>query len=232
MSFSVTNATWYALVPMGATLLGGLLAFCFHPKEKLFRFFEHLVAGVIIAAVAIELIPKLLVLDAPWRMGFGFLLGAFFMLILRKLFSKLSGLSQFTLVLAAALDLLIDGVLIALAFVAGRHMGVVIALSLCLCGFLLNFTVSTNLISRNWMKFFQILVIVCLALMLPLGAWSGNYLIEVLPRRYVLELFSFAAAALLFLGVEELIGKGECSKEPILTSSGFFFGFLLLLILR
>ncbi len=229
--------TLYALIPMGVAILGGLLASFYIPKPKVVGALQHFVAGIVIGAVAIELLPKILGHRPIWTIGIGFVIGVVVMILLHELAHYLidrQGKQRvpYGLVAAVGIDFLIDGILIGVAFLAGSASGIVIAASLSLCAFFLNLTVSTSLTKRKVGVGLQWLIIVGIAIMLPIGALIGSTVISQFPPVILIETLAFGVAALLYLGVEELLAEAHEIKDTAWVSSAFFLGVLVILLIR
>ena len=182
---SFTLITLYGLIPMGVAIIGGLVASLYTPKPKLTGALQHFVAGIVIGAVAIELLPKILH-QSSWTVGIGFVIGVALMVLLHE-FSHFLARKQkkvglpYGLITAAAVDLLIDGILIGVAFLAGEASGILIAVSLSLCAFFLNLTVASTLTMRKVARGVQWLAIVGISVMLPIGALIGSSVIAQFP---------------------------------------------------
>ncbi|NGX61340.1 MAG: hypothetical protein K940chlam9_00825 [Chlamydiae bacterium] len=230
--------TLYALIPMFMAILGSVIASFYIPKGKVVSSLQHFVAGIVIGAVAIELIPKILGHDSPWTIGFGFVIGVVVMLLVHELahfLAKRGGERgmPYGLLIGGGIDLLLDGILIGISFLAGKESGIVIALSLSLCAFFVSATASTTLGKRQFSKATQILTGVFLGVLLPLGAFLGSAILTQFPNSILIETLAFGVAALLFLGIEELLAEShEEHHDTLWVSAAFFLGFLVILLFR
>ncbi len=214
-------------------MIGGLVASIYIPKPKLISTLQHFVAGVVIAAVSIELLPKIIHKNSSWTVVCGFVLGAVVMLLLNvvtKHLSKGKGASK-GLITGGALDLLIDGILIGVSFLAGKESGLLIVFSLSLCAFFLNLTVASTLRQKGVRPREAGLMVFLIAAMLPLGAWIGGSVLAHLPESVLTETIAFGVAALLYLGVEELLSEAHEKRDTIWVSASFFLGFLAILLI-
>ncbi|MCH9626248.1 MAG: hypothetical protein S4CHLAM123_14440 [Chlamydiales bacterium] len=229
--------TAYALIPMFVAIIGGVIASFYVLKPKIIRFLQHLVGGIVVGAVAIELIPKIIGKSSNWTIGIGFVIGVAVMLLVHELahfLAKKKGASgvPFGLVIGAAIDLFIDGMLIGVAFIAGMGSGIVIAISLSLCAFFLNLTISSTMTKSKSSKWLQLLAIVFVSIMLPLGAFVGGGIVSHLPPVILIETIAFGVAALLYLGIEELLAEAHIEHDTAWISAAFFLGFFLILLFR
>lgn len=224
--------TLYALIPMAFALLGGLLTFIYVPRPQIAALLQYFVAGVVISAVVTELLPKILHQRTAWVVPVGYVIGILFMVALHELAHLLAHKNgkeklPLRLVGASAIDLLIDGVLIGLAFIAGEKSGLLIALSLTPCAFFMTMTVCSIFKKRSLIQLYFILF---LALMLPLGAFLGWSFAEQMSGPFLEATIAAAIAALLYLGVEEFLVEAWRKRENHWVPLAFFLGFLIVLM--
>ncbi len=213
---SVGQITLFTLIPAAASLIGGLVGSCFQPKERLLSALQHFVAGIVIGAVCTDLLPKVLGSHSHLTVSIGFVIGVAFMLLSEKLIHSRG------VVTGACIDLLIDGLLIGIAFLAGMKSGALIAISLSFCAFFLSLAVISTTKSKK--------PLLLLASMLPIGGFVGGAVVSKLPPIILLETITFGVAALLYLGVEELLGEAHKREDTAWISATFFLGFFLVFI--
>jgi ZIP family zinc transporter len=222
---------WYACILSATAFLGAIAAYFIYPKKPLFiHFFSHIVAGLVVAAVAIELVPRIIDTGETIRVGLSFFSGTAAMLCARAIFSKFERFSTFSMAVASAFLLLIQGMFIAIAFYSSEKAGSVIAFSLALAAFLANFVLSRRLQEKGWYRSMQLMTLLLVAIMPPIGAWLGTHLIYSVLDIAKLEILAFGTAALLYLGAGELL-EGTHGKGSYLLSIGFFLGFISLLLM-
>jgi len=228
---------FYALIPMAISLIGGGVSAYYTPNEKWSSILQHFVAGIVISAVASDLLPKLFESGTPFTVAIGFIIGVIVMLGIHALAHAIAdrrrtGPVPYGLLFAAAIDLLIDGLLIGVAFAAGTSSGILIAISLSLCGFFLNLTVGATLAQNGASSKMRIASAIFIAIMLPIGALIGGLIVVNMPYSLMLETLAFGVAALLFLGCEELLGPAHRKHHGSTASAALFLGFLLVLLLK
>ena len=73
----------YVLIPVAVTVIGGIIAAYRSPGEKTRITVQHFAAGVVFAAVAVELLPELVIDLKFTALIIGFSLGVALMLIVR-----------------------------------------------------------------------------------------------------------------------------------------------------
>jgi ZIP family zinc transporter len=129
MSGQLQNILPYLLIAVGAGILGGIIAFFWVPGVKARSAIQHFAAGVVIAAIASDLIPEVEKIGtAPGILG-GFAAGGLTMIALKWFVLKFEkgekGKQKLPIGLtaAAAVDTLIDGAIISAGFSTGQRLG-------------------------------------------------------------------------------------------------------------
>jgi zinc transporter, ZIP family len=135
------------------------------------------------------------------------------------------------LLAAIGIDILVDGLVLGLAFVAGEKAGFLLTIALTLEVLFLGLTL-TNELAETYRSRLRIIVIVsALALLLPIGALAAVPVATLSPVM-VAGFLSFGLMALLYLVTEELLVEAHEKPDTPLISSMFFVGFLALLTLE
>src|SRR5438132_1535525 len=88
MSGTLVKALLFVLFPVGAMILGGVIAAFRTPGPRLGSALQHFAAGTVFAAVGAELLPDVLSKHAPFATIVGFSLGVALMLTVRWLGNK------------------------------------------------------------------------------------------------------------------------------------------------
>ncbi|STX49829.1 ZIP family zinc transporter [Legionella hackeliae] len=137
------------------------------------------------------------------------------------------------LVSAVAIDLFIDGILIGIAFLAGARGGLLIAIALAIEILFLGVSTTATLGKRNVTKKVRLVLTLLLALLIPVGAVLGAFLLSRLAPVITEGILSFGVAALLYLVTEELLTEAhEHDIETPFITACFFIGFLCILLLE
>jgi ZIP family zinc transporter len=113
-------------VPAAVALAGGVLAALWHPSHQARSFIQHFAAGVVLAALAVELLPDVEREHAPGLVLAGaFALGALAMFALKLVTERMethpgarTGVDT-GLMLATFIDVAVDGFIIGAGFAAG-----------------------------------------------------------------------------------------------------------------
>jgi len=228
----------YALIPAICMLVGGVIASIYQPKAKLSSAVQHFAAGVVFAAVAVELIPKLIGSHATQNIAFGFAVGVLMMLVVKRISHTLEHRSSvaskipFSMLFAIAIDVFIDGLLIGIAFLVGEKGGVLIAVALAIEILFLGLSCVTTLRNNAVSLYKTTATLFVLALLIPSGAFLGATIFSHLPKGSMTTIIAFGVAALLYLVTEELLTEAhEVDDTPWITAM-FFLGFLFIFLLE
>ncbi|UJM92016.1 ZIP family metal transporter [Rhodanobacter denitrificans] len=246
----LTTVLLYALAPVATMALGGLIAAFRTPGPKLGSAIQHFAAGVVFAALAVEILPDVVHRDAPLASLGGFAAGVLLMLGLRVAGRRLegeegrnkdqsegstpstdAGRRSLGMVLVVGTDVLIDGVLIGIAFAAGAKAGVLIAIALAIELLSLGLATSAALGKGGISRTRSILTTAGLALLPLVGAIAGTLLLGDLSGGWMEAVLAFAAATLLYLVTEELLVEAHAVPEAPWMTAMFFVGFVILLLI-
>lgn len=229
----------YAALPVVSAIVGGIIATFRPPGSKLRSIVQHFAAGVVFSVVAVELLPDVVREHKPLQVVIGFALGVTVMLGIRSLTVKAEEKEAQSsearlpaaLLFAVAVDLLIDGFLIGIAFSAGAKEGKLLTLALTVELLSLGLAVAVTLGKAGAAGAKAIVIIAALASLIIVGATIGATLLVGLPESALEIVLSFGLAALLFLVTEELLVEAHEEPETPLATATFFAGFLLFLVL-
>ena len=223
------QAVAFTLIPVVAVLIGSLFAVSRRPSDAFVSAMQHLAAGVVFAAAAAEILPQVMHEGSPIATFTGGALGILVMLSLKALEGRASG--PIAMLGAVAVDILIDGLVLGLAFVAGRKAGVLLTIALTLEVLFLGLTVTTELSETIKSKARIIAITMGIALLLPIGAAIATP-VATFPPVVIAGFLSFGLMALLYLVTEELLVEAHEKPDTPLISAMFFIGFLGLLLIE
>ncbi|WP_428418610.1 ZIP family metal transporter [Methylibium sp.] len=226
------------LIPVGATLLGGAVATYKIPSPKVRSLVQHFAAGVVMAVVAGELLPEMTREHRPLGVLIGFVLGVALMLGIKALTERIErrgeqrGSSNLGLLVAVAIDVFLDGLLIGVGFAAGERVGTLLVIALTLELLFLGVSVAATLGESKVSRTRTLQTVAALSALVLVGAALGGSLLAGLSGLALEIVLSFGAAALLYLVVEELLTEAhEVQETPLITAS-FFAGFVALYLLE
>jgi ZIP family zinc transporter len=236
MAQPLTQALSYTLLAVAAALLGGLIAVYRPPGPQMESNVQHLAAGVVFAAVAAELLPDIHT-RAPLIVIIGFAIGVATMLGIHQLskYIEKRGIGGKAaggagLLITVSIDMLIDGVLIGVSFLAEAATGILIAVALSIEVLFLGVAGVIALpASMGTLK--KMAVPATFGSLLLIGVVIGVVALEGVTGTPIALVLAFGSAALLYLVTEELLVKAQKVPETPTSTTLFFVGFLLIFLL-
>jgi len=201
------------------------------PSHAMRSLIQHFAAGVVLAALAVELLPEIEREHAPSLVLVGaFALGSLFMYGLKLWTLRMehaataagaSGLGT-GLLLATFIDVATDGFIIGAGFAAGGETGTVLALGLSVELLFLGLAL-TSAATAGW----RIVAISgALGLTVLLFSVLGSALLSGASHAVIGGTLAFSAAALLYLVTEELLMEAHEVEEKPISTLVLFAGFL------
>lgn len=219
-------------IPALVCLGGGLLAAVWSPSHQMRSLIQHFAAGVVLAALAVELLPEIGREHAPGLVLMGaFALGSLFMYGIKlwtmrmehqaSVAGDVSGTST-GLLLATFIDVATDGFIIGAGFAAGGETGTILALGLSVELLFLGLALASGTISGRR------IIAISGALGITVLAFSmlGNLLLSGASPAVIGGTLAFSAAALLYLVTEELLIEAHAVAEKPVSTLVLFSGFL------
>lgn len=220
------------IIPALVALGGGVLAAFWTPSHSTRSLIQHFAAGVVLAALAVELLPEIEREHAPSLvLVASFALGSLFMYALKLWTMKLehraktagavTGLST-GLMLATFIDVATDGFIIGAGFAAGGETGTILALGLSVELLFLGLALMSNA-TAGWR-----IVAISGALGVTVLMFSvlGSVLLSGASHAVIGGTLAFSAAALLYLVTEELLIEAHEVEETPISTLVLFGGFL------
>lgn len=219
-------------IPALVALGGGILAAVWRPNHQMRSLIQHFAAGVVLAALAVELLPEIGREHAPGLVLVGsFALGSLFMYGLKLWTMRLehqvsvsgaaAGLGT-GLLLATFIDVATDGFIIGAGFAAGGETGTILALGLSVELLFLGLALASEA-TAGWR---------IIAISGALGgtvltfAVIGSSLLAGASHAVIGGALAFSAAALLYLVTEELLMEAHEVEEKPISTLVLFGGFL------
>ena len=228
----------YGLFAGLTTTLGALLVLVFgNPGQKRIAFYLGLAAGVMLAVVALDLIPTALRLGNWLDTLAGFLVGAGWLWLLdRRLLFKFGDTKQHRQAVYRRLGLLIaigialhdlpEGMAIALGYTAAEKLGPIIALAIGLHNIPEGMAMAAPLRVSGMRSSQIIILILMVSLITPLGTALGILVTQFSPSSYA-GLLGLAAGCMLYLVIAELIPESRRSHHQ-LSGLGVLAGILII----
>ena len=219
-------------IPAAVALGGGVLALLWCPGRETRSLIQHFAAGVVLAALAVELLPEIGREHAPGLvLVAAFAVGSFFMFGLKVWTKRIEHTdgqeSTFCgvpsgLLVATFLDVAMDGFIIGAGFAAGGTTGPILALGLSVELLFLGLALASDA-ARGWRI---VLVSAGLGLTVFFFALLGSILLAGASPAVIGGILAFSAAALLYLVTEELLMEAHAVPERPISTLVLFAGFL------
>ena len=228
----------FMVLPVAAVMIGGALSWWRSPGPKLTSAAQHFAAGLVLAAVAIELLPEVVKPGLAFWLFVGFVPGVGLLLLLRRIFEggvaegEEKQESPVELVTAIGVDVLIDGLLVGIGFAVGAKQGLLLALAITVEVFFLGVCVSMAIRKARHGFGTEVWTSAIPAGLLLIGSIVGSAAGSQLVGASREVLLSFGVAALLFLVAEELLEEAHEVRDTAVVTSMFFAGFLALMLLN
>jgi ZIP family zinc transporter len=229
----------YALIPAATMTLAGIWATLRVPGENTRSALMHFAAGVVFAVVAVEFLPDLVHEHSVLATAVGFTLGTAAMLGVRlwsetraKKNLEKSETASGSLIVATAVDIVVDGLMLGIGFAAGTKQGILLTVALAFELISLGLAVVLELKQGRISRGRILSSIIALSGLFIFGAVAGSAALSLISGALLAGVIAFGAAALLFLVTEELLTEAhEVAENPLLTSA-FFVGFLAVFLLE
>jgi len=246
VSTPIGQVLTYALIPVVATTIGGIVATIRAPGRRVGSAIEHFAGGVILAAAVVELLPDAMRGHAPGAIVVGFALAVALTLAVKALTRRIApdgddeddedddnegATGPWSLIIVAGLDTLIDGVLLGIGFVAGVKQGLLLTLALTIETLSLGLSAAVALRPAGVSRGRIIATTVALSVLFGVGAVAGAVLLGGLSGVALTTLFAFGAAVLIYLVTEELLVEAHEVPETSAATALFFVGFVLLVVI-
>jgi ZIP family zinc transporter len=243
----------FALIPAGIAFIGGVIAAVRSPSPRLRTMIQHFAAGVVAAAAAVELLPDAISKHSPIALAVGFAAGTAAMLAISKVMARFEseegdedhshlvasealaqavqrGAGPEGMLGAVGVDVLIDGLLLGLAFVAGQKAGILLTIGFSLEMLSLGLATCATCRKYRWSVIKSMVSVLGVGLLLVIGAGLAATVLQSLTGAVLGGVLTFGLAALLFLVTEELLVEAHEVRENTVTTAMFFVGFLVLLM--
>ena len=221
----------YGAIPVLAATIGGAITAWRKPGPLVQGAVQHFAAGVVFAAAAGELLPDMLHdKDAFLAMAIGAAAGIAAMLAIRDVARRVG--ESAGLIAVSGIDVLIDGFVVSLGFIAGAGQGLLLIVALSIELLFLGITVTVAVGEDRASKALVVLAPAGVALLLPAGAMAGTFLFRGMSPAWLTGFFAFGLVSMLYLVTEELLVEAHEKPETPFATAVFFVGFFLLVILN
>lgn len=235
MAPALIQAVSFTLIAVVAAFVGGIVAIYYSPGPYGESYVQHFSAGVVFAAVAAKLLPD--VHDrTPVLVVVGFAIGVATMLLLHQGSRMLeqSGVGggfggATSLLVTVSANMVIDGLLIGVAFLTAPKTGAIIAVALAVETLFIGAT-AVAILPDQLPVYKKLTIPLLFGSLLLVGVTGGTLLFGGMTGAPIAIVLAFGAANLIYLVTEELLVKAQKVPETPTSTVLFFTGFLLIFI--
>lgn len=228
------TSTYYLMaLPAVVMLLGGILTFYWHPNKAFIAMVQHLAAGIILAALMIEVFPEMRRTDmAQWILIVAFVAGALFMYGVKMLGAYLERGNEaravqrrfnYGMIITIFIDAALDGLTIGAGFAAGQKVGLALALGLSVEMLFLAMSLISDTIKGARILWLS----ACFSLAILASAVLGYVFLSTSSSAAIAIALAFSGAALIYLVTDELLIEAHQQEEKPYSTLVLFFGFVL-----
>ena len=224
----------WALLGASSLLLGALVAFAVPIPRKVLGFILAFGAGVLISAVAYELVEEAVTVSADsYAVAIGFPLGAlvFFLgdvAIDRRLKGSSGGGGGLGIVLGAVLDGIPESVVIGASLLTGETASVAVIVAVFLSNIPESISASSDLLRGGWSRWKVLLLWAIVVAASGLAAGLGYVALEGASGSWIAAIQAFAAGAILTMLADEMVPEAfEYTEHNKTVGLALAFGFAL-----
>lgn len=239
MSSPVLTAAQLVAAPVAAGAIGSVVAAVRPPSPSVTSALQHVAAGVVMAAVAGEVLPDLRDKHSLRAALLGFAVGIAAVLTLaaieRRAEARPTGTVSIVprvMIATIAIDLLIDGILVGMGASLGEGTGRTLAIALAFEVCFLGMSLTAELLERGLPRTRAMSVPMAASLPTIIGAFGGAALLGHASPALLSGVLAFGCAALLYLVTEELLTEAHDVPDTNIHVIMFFVGFLFLYALE
>lgn len=227
-----------ALLPAAGSLAGAVGAEAVRVSARTLGILLHGAAGVAIAVVGVEILPRVLPQLSLWWFVPAFSLGALASVWLaRSVVDSTARLERqharaWMVYLTVAADLFSDGLMVGVGFTLSAGLGLLLGLAQVVANLPGGFAAGANLRNKRVSRRRRLLAAVCFPLPALAGAILGYRLLRDAPSELGQAALVFTAGVLLLTTVEDLVPEADQPRAPrSATSFAFAVGFVFFAIL-
>lgn len=228
-----------AALPALGNFAGGLLTDAFDVTKRMLGLSLHAAAGVVLAVVSVELMPKVLRADPPWLVVLAFVAGGAFFILMDYLIGLMKsltgqdeeGAAPLAIFFGVAVDLFSDGVTVGTGSTISFGLGLMLALSQVPANMPEGFATIAAYKRRGMARGKRILIAAALSAVVLVGATLGYLLVRGQPEIVQLSLLAFTSGILVTVVVEEIVPMAHDDKEAQYATAVFILGFALFTLL-
>lgn len=237
LSQNLTNVMLIIFPPL-MVIIGSYIGLIRSPSQKSISIIQHFTAGLVLAAVAKELLPEINIGVSPFTSIIGFSAGVALMIGIKTLIERIEekngvmSKSSKPLIAAVGVDMVVDGLLVGTSTAIGIRETIIITIALTIEVFFLSLSTSSSMAKNGIRKNKGMLISLFLSIFILVGILIGRLLSSQMTGSLLTGTLAFASSALLYLVIEELLFEAHKKKDTKLGTIMFFIGFFIIFLLE
>jgi len=227
-----------ATMPAMGNFSGGVLAELLPVSRRALSLALHLAAGVVLAVVAVELVPGAMEGGPPWLMIVAFVAGGGFFILVDSAIAiaaartgRETGAGPWAIFFGVSVDLFSDGIMIGAGSTVSSSLGLLLALGQVPADIPEGFATIATFKRQGLSRRARLLLAASFALPILLGTTVGYWAVRGQPATVKLALLAFTAGVLLTVTVEEIVPESHQEKDTRLATAALIGGFALFALL-
>lgn len=227
-----------AMLPALGNFGGGLLAEWLRTSRVVLNWALHAAAGIVVAVVAVELMPEALRGAPPWLVVLAFVLGGALSIVIKSAVGAWQARSPnggstgpWIIYIAVCVDLFSDGLMIGAGSVVSFSLALVLALGQVTADIPEGFATIATFKDRQVPRARRLLLAASFTVPILLGASLGYWLLREQSEAMKLAALSLTAGLLLVAAVEDMVREAheavEDTRRSVASSIGGFALFTL-----
>jgi len=214
-------------LPAFGNFSGGLIAEAIEVTPRMLNLALHAAAGIVIAVIAVELIPEALEAAPAWLVVLAFLLGGAAYIALESALRRLSsgsGSGAWMIYAAVAIDLFSDGLMIGAGSAVSPSLALVLALGQVTADVPEGFATTATFKGKGFTRRSRLLLSGSFIVASVGGALIGWVLLRGQSETVKFAGLAFVAGLLLIAAVEDMIAEAHETREDSRASTASFVG--------
>lgn len=226
------------LLPAGGNFLGGLLAEFINVSQRVLSLALHAAAGIVLAVVGVELMPRVLEANPPWVSLLALVGGSVFAVLVdqgtdlvQARTNSAAYAGPIAIYFGTAIDLFSDGLLIATGSTIDLELGFLLALGQVPADVPEGFATIATFANQDLDRRYRLALSTAFLIPIFLGATIGYWVVRGQADIVKLVLLAFTAGILLTVSVEEMIPEAHENADPRSAGLALVGGFVLFVFL-
>lgn len=226
----LAKVTALALLPALGNFAGALLAERVEATGRRLNLALHAAAGIVLAVIGVELLPRALGGAPPWQVVAAFALGGGAAVLIKYLISRLERshgggrASSWMIYIAVAVDLFSDGLLIGAGSSVAFGLALLLALAQVTADLPEGFATIADLKRRGYARHIRLLLAAGFVLPVVGAAALSYWLLRGQASVYQLLALAFAGGLLIVVASEDMMPEAHESAEDVHASALTFVG--------